>query len=79
MKAQASKLNWMMLGMCSAWIFAMLDLTLYVDLPECTGPTLRCGSTRRTLVLLSKNSDVRKWMLRMMSVWGIESKNPTKS
>ena len=27
-KAQASKLNWMMLGMCSARILTMLDLTL---------------------------------------------------
>ena len=50
--------NWMMLGMCSAWIFTMLDLTLCVDLPECTGPTLRCGSTRRTLLLLLSSSSV---------------------
>ena len=32
-----------------------------------------------TWLLLSRNSDVKKCMLRMMSDWGMELKKPTKS
>ena len=30
-------------------------------------------------VVVVEDSEVRKWMLRMMSDWGIELKKPTKS